>query len=124
MQLRFNRNERGNVLICVLGTILILSILGANVLHSSATRLNSSTNQVRAWKQALSAAESGGDIAYAELRRHVNTDPGTWWNGWATSGTKHTGPASAFGADDLQTQAVVEECYFSPTTKVLTLGHP
>ena len=58
MQTKKNTKETGNVLLCVLGTILIVSLIGATVLHNSTTRLNASSNQVRAWKEALSAAES------------------------------------------------------------------
>ncbi|HAF13519.1 MAG TPA: hypothetical protein DCK99_07430, partial [Blastocatellia bacterium] len=66
MQTKRNIKEIGNVLLCVLGAILIVSLIGATVLRNATTRLNASTNQVRAWKQALSTAETGGDIAFAE----------------------------------------------------------
>ena len=70
MQTKRNIKETGNVLLCVLGAILILSLIGAIVLRSSTTRLNAASNHVRAWKEALSAAETGGDIAFAEIRKH------------------------------------------------------
>ena len=70
MKTNENIKETGNVLICVLGAILIVSFIGANVLRSSTTRFNVASTQVRAWKEALSTAESGGDIAFAELRKH------------------------------------------------------
>ena len=69
MQTKRNIEEAGNVLLCVLGVILVVSFLGATVLQNSTTRLNVSTNQVRAWKDAHSAAESGGDIGLAEIRK-------------------------------------------------------
>ena len=127
MQTKRNTSEAGNVLICVLGAILVLSLIGANVLQSSATRLNASTNQVRAWKEALSAAETGGDIAFAEIRTHTtNSNPSNWWVGWnhVSGTTTYTSPVTTFGSDNLQAQSVVEECYFDPTTKLLVLGHP
>jgi len=74
---------------------LIVSLIGATVLQNSTTRLNASSNQVRAWKEALSAAETGGDIGFAELRTHVGSDPSTWWSGRTPSGTG-SGACSAY----------------------------
>src|SRR6266850_1046411 len=122
MQTKRNPRETGNVLICVLGSILILSLIGATVLQSSATRLNASTNQVRAWKESLSAAESGGDVAFAEIRKHLpGSNPATWWSGW-TAGTNSSGTpmytklVTGLGASNLGAQAVVEPCYFGPSS--------
>jgi len=122
MQTKRNPRETGNVLICVLGSILILSLIGATVLHSTATRLNASTNQVRAWKESLSAAESGGDISFAEVRKQL-TNPSNQWptTAWINSGvtvqfpggTKHVlSPVTTFGNSNLQAQTVVEAFYF------------
>ena len=55
--------EKANVLICALCTILIVSMIGGTVLLNCATRYNVASNQVRGWKEALHAAEGGGDIA-------------------------------------------------------------
>jgi len=64
--MRFKRStEQGNVLICALCTILIISVIGANVLQNCTTSFNVSSSQVRSWKESLFAAEAGGDIAYA-----------------------------------------------------------
>jgi hypothetical protein len=125
MQTKRNTKESGNVLICVLGAILILSLIGANVLQSSATRLNASTNHVRAWKEALSAAETGGDIAFAQLRNHVPADPSTW--GWTPSLTetgtpRYISPLSTFGSSYLQARTVVDPCYFDHFSSKLILG--
>jgi hypothetical protein len=129
MQTKRNTKETGSVLICVLGAILIVSLIGANVLRNSTTRLNVSSNQVRAWKEALSAAETGGDIGFAELRKKVSTDPlirASQWVGWTPSGTGHgyVSSQTTFGSSNLMASTVVEECYFDLTTKLLTLGHP
>jgi Tfp pilus assembly protein PilX len=61
--------EQGNVLICALCTILIISLIGANVLQNCTTRFNVASSQVRSWKEALFAAEAGGEIGYAEIRK-------------------------------------------------------
>src|SRR5258708_15958488 len=76
--------ERGNVLLCVLCTILVVSLIGANVLLNCITRYNVASSQVRSWKESLDAAETGGDIAYAELRKTIS-DPANAFspsNGW------------------------------------------
>ena len=54
MKTNENIKQTGNVFICVLGAILIVSLIGASVLRSSTTRFNVASNQVRAWKEALS----------------------------------------------------------------------
>src|SRR5215471_13041436 len=115
MQIRKNFQESGNVLICTLIAILIVSLIGANVLSNSATRLNVSSNQVRAWKEALEAAEAGGDMAFTELRKQISTDAtvrASQWSGWTTSGTTHTSPQTIFGASSLITQTTIETFYF------------
>ncbi len=115
MQTKRKSKETGNVLICVLGVILVVSLIGANVLRSSTTRLNVASNQVRAWKEALSTAETGGDIAFAELRKQISTDPAvraSQWAGWTNSGTTHVSPETTFGNSNLHARTVVETGYF------------
>jgi hypothetical protein len=115
MQTRKTFRESGNALICALVAILIVSLIGANVLSNSTTRLNVSSNQVRAWKEALEAAEAGGDMAFSELRKQTSTDGtirASQWSGWTTSGTTRTSPQITFGASNLITQTTVETFYF------------
>jgi hypothetical protein len=102
--------EEGNALICALCTILIISLIGANVLRNCTTRFNVSSSQVRSWKESLFAAEAGGDIAYAEIRKSVS-DPAHVFNGWTNSGGKHTSPVTTFGANNLVTSTVVDSFY-------------
>src|SRR5438874_9401390 len=108
MKIKSNSNESGNVLICVLGAILVVSLIGANVLRNSTTRLNTSSNQVRAWKEALSAAEAGGDMAFAEIRKTLPgaspTPSPSPWTGWTNSGTTHVSPVTTFGRDRKSTR--------------------
>src|SRR5437879_2227760 len=59
----YEQNENGSTIICAMGTILILSIIGANVLVNCTTRHNVTSKQVSAWRNALAAAEAGADIA-------------------------------------------------------------
>src|SRR5713226_177489 len=128
MQTKRNTRETGNVLLCVLATILIVSIIGATVLRNSTTRLNASSTQVRGWKEALSAAETGGDIGFAELRKQISSDStvrASQWSttaGWTNSGmTTHVSPVTTFGSDNLKARTVVEACYFD-TSGVFHLG--
>jgi hypothetical protein len=107
--------EQGNVLICALGTILVISLIGANVLHNCTTRFNVSSSQVRSWKESLFAAEAGGDIAFAEVRKTV-LDPTNAFTGWTNSGVEHTSPETTFGASGLRTSTVVDLFYHDPFT--------
>src|SRR5437773_9883205 len=71
MQIAKQQSTRGNVLLCVLCTILIVSVIAGNVLLNCMTRYNAASSQVRSWKESLDAAETGGDIAYAEVRKTI-----------------------------------------------------
>src|SRR5256714_5671972 len=112
--MRFRRStEQGNVLICALCTIMVISIIGANVLQNCTTRFNVSSSQVRSWKESLFAAEAGGDIAYAEVRKTV-LDPTHAFTGWVSSGGKRVSPITTFGANNLATSTVVDSFYTDP----------
>jgi Tfp pilus assembly protein PilX len=92
--LTYCSKQRGSALICALATIVVLSIIGAGVLMNCTTRYNVTSKQVKAWKEALYAAESGADLAYDAIRKYnedINanggTDPGTGFpsaSGWAS----------------------------------------
>jgi hypothetical protein len=64
-------DEAGSTLVAALSTIAILSLVGAGVLMNATTRYNATGTQVKGWKEALVAAESGGDMAFEVLRRNV-----------------------------------------------------
>ena len=69
-------------------TILIISLIGANVLLNCTTRYNVSSKQVKGWKEALYAAEGGADIAFSEVRRTYVSPSSTAFsvaNGWTTT---------------------------------------
>lgn len=72
MKTQFQRTDAGNTLICALCTILVISFIGANVLINSTTRYNVTSKQLKGWKEALYAAEAGGDIGFAEVRKLVS----------------------------------------------------
>jgi hypothetical protein len=68
-------SEQGSTLLVALSTVLILSIAGAGVLMNCTTRLNVTAKQIKGWKEALTAAEAGADLAFAEVRKNGLVDP-------------------------------------------------
>lgn len=107
--MKIQSQESGSTLIAVLSTILIISVIGGNILYNCATRYNTSSNHVRAWKEALHAAEAGGDIGYAECRKAIDGTPfdGAGWtrDTSVSTPTWHATPA-AFGKDGSLTSKV------------------
>jgi hypothetical protein len=102
-------SEEANVLLCVVCTIAIVSVIGGNVLLNCVTRFNAASSQVRAWKESLYAAESGGDIAYAEVRKTILDPTHAFPNGtWIYSGGVRTNSPVTFGANNLQTSCTVD----------------
>ena len=110
-------DEHGNTLLAVLATILVISVIAANVLLNTVTRYNVSSGQVRGWKSALYAAEAGGDIAYAEVRKTI-LDPTQSFAGWDLSGSVHTSSEVVVGSDNTTTRSSVDCFYYD------TLGNP
>jgi hypothetical protein len=102
--------QPGNVLLCALCTILIISAIAGTVLLNCTTRYNVASSQVQSWKAALMAAEAGGDIAYAELRKTI-LDPATAFSGWTNSGTVHTSAVATLGSNNLKASSTVDVFY-------------
>src|SRR5438128_11697076 len=102
-------NENANVLVCTLCTILVVSMIGGGVLLNCATRFNAVSNQVRGWKEALHAAEAGGDIAYAQVRNKV-LDPPHAFAGWKNSAGIYSNAPVTFGSN-LTTTSTVDIFY-------------
>jgi len=115
MRIAKQKAESGNVLLCVIGTILIVSAIAGNVLLNCVTRFNVASTQVRAWKEALTAAEAGGDIAYAEVRKTI-LDRTHAFSGWTTAGAVYTSPAVTFGGDGLTTTSTADVFYTDTNT--------
>src|SRR5438045_3022368 len=80
------RNENGSAILCAMSAILVLSVIAANVLLNCTTRYNVTAKQVNAWRDALVAAEAGGDIAFAEARKTF-VSPQTQFtaSGWSSA---------------------------------------
>src|SRR5256886_10796062 len=108
------QNEDGSAIICAMGTILILSIIGANVLMNCTSRYNVTSKQVSAWRTALAAAEAGADIAYAETRKTFT--PGATpftGTGWSSPDSSvgpwtYTMPTPTGGSGNLLATATVD----------------
>jgi hypothetical protein len=109
MKVSFIRDECANVLLCAVCTIFVISLIAANVLLNCTARYNQASNQVRSWKEALYAAESGGDLAYNEVRKTVSdpTNAFSASNGWTTSGTTRTSGTTIFGTSNMRTSQTV-----------------
>src|SRR5437762_7276230 len=125
MRMSIQHSERGNVLLCVLCTILVVSVIGGNVLLNCMTRYNAASSQVRSWKESLDAAETGGDIAYAEVRKTI-FDPTHAFSGWNYTGGVYTNSAITYGNDSLSTAAKVDLFYYdtngNPWYRIRTNG--
>src|SRR2546430_1136235 len=95
------QKQSGSTMIYALLTILVLSLIAANVLVNSTTRYNVSSKQVKGWKDALYAAEAGGDVAFAEVRKLVTTglpfSAQFVADGWSVSASPTPGPAYVKG---------------------------
>jgi hypothetical protein len=72
MKTQVHRGDNGNVLICALCTIVIISLIGANVLVNCTRHYNITAKQLKAWKEALYAAEAGGDAGFDEVRKALD----------------------------------------------------
>ena len=70
-ELTQNGND-GNVLLCALCTIVIVSFIGASVLINCTRHYNITAKQLKGWKEALYAAEAGGDAGFDEVRKALD----------------------------------------------------
>ena len=110
MRIFRHKSEVGSALICVLGTILVLSLIAGNILFNCVTRYNAASGQVRGFKESIYAAEAGGDLAYAEIRKTV-FDPSHAFSGWTQAGAVYSNSPATFGRDNLTASATVDTFY-------------
>jgi len=125
MKTQVQQRNSGNVLICALCTIVIISLIGANVLVNCTRHYNITAKQLKAWKEALYAAEAGGDAGFDEVRKArdpINLPFTT--DGWAaapspapTPGPAWTKTISGFG--QLATPSCVRSILNTITLKEL-----
>lgn len=80
-QLSVRHSQEGSVLIVTLSMIAILMLL-VGVTLVSTTNKYFTAYQWASWQEALQGAESGADIAMAEMRKDVTGSGGVPWVGW------------------------------------------
>lgn len=87
MTLLNKQRTSGSTLVIALLTLLVLSLIGANVLRSVTNRYNSTTKNA-GWQEALWAAESGADVALANCRwMTTNGTQQPWQAGYNNDGS-------------------------------------
>jgi len=119
MKIQIQR-DNGHILVCALCTIVIVSLIGANVLVNCITHYNVTAKQLKGWKEALYAAEAGGDAGFDEVRKALNplSLPFTT-DGWAaapspapTPGPAWTKTISGFGQEgNLSTTITIDKLF-------------
>lgn len=92
MKIIIYQSNQGNTLLCALCTIIVISLIGANVLVNCNRHYNITAKQIKAWKEALFAAEAGGDAALDELRKNPSS-PTFSADGWTLTAAPTPGPA-------------------------------
>jgi LysM repeat protein len=120
MKTQIHQRDNGHILVCALCTIVIVSLIGANVLVNCITHYNVTAKQVKGWKEALYAAEAGGDAGFDEVRKALNplSLPFTT-DGWAaapspapTPGPAWTKTISGFGQEgNLSTTITIDKLF-------------
>src|SRR5947207_15525532 len=97
MKIQIHQRDNGHILVCALCTIVIVSLIGANVLVNCITHYNVTAKQLKGWKEALYAAEAGGDAGFNEVRKALNpiSLPFTT-DGWAAAPSPATTPVPAW----------------------------
>ena len=115
------RQQDGNALLCALLAIIVLSTIGTNVLMNCTTRYNTASNGVRAWKQALYAAESGGDIAFNEIRKSISDPLNCFTTGWTNTIAISAGAGLNLGSGGLSLSSNAS-LYYYHSSPPSTLG--
>src|SRR5262245_56216907 len=95
MKMKLRKRDNGNILLCALCTIIVVSLVGANVLVNCTRHYNITAKQLKAWKEALYAAEAGGDAALDELRKNPSS-PNFTADGWVTAPSPAPTPGPAW----------------------------
>jgi hypothetical protein len=123
MKTQIHQRDNGHILVCALCTIVIVSLVGANVLVNCTTHYNVTAKQLKGWKEALYAAEAGGDAGFDEVRKALNpiSLPFTT-DGWAaapspapTPGPAWTKTISGFGQEGNLSATVTIDKLFDTT---------
>ena len=78
-----SNSEKGSTLVVAICVLTVISIIAAGVLANANARYNVGSKAIKAWKEALYAAEAGGDLAFNEVRKTAPTLSATpFASGW------------------------------------------
>ncbi|MFL6520914.1 MAG: type II secretion system protein [Chthoniobacterales bacterium] len=94
--------ERGSTLVVAICVLTVISIIAAGVLANANARYNVGSKAIKAWKEALYAAEAGGDLAFNEIRKPYFSTPGaSFASGWVLNDASAPppNPGSALAPD-------------------------
>ncbi|MEY2547972.1 MAG: hypothetical protein QOD64_554 [Verrucomicrobiota bacterium] len=96
------KKEQGSTLVVAICVLTVISAVAAGVLANANARYNAGSRSVKAWKEALYAAEAGGDLAFNEIRKPYFSTPATPFStGWVLndSSAPPADPSSATAPD-------------------------
>ncbi|MFN2476261.1 MAG: hypothetical protein ABR526_07980 [Chthoniobacterales bacterium] len=79
--LHVHKKPSGSALIWTMCVITVLSIIAAQLLHVVSSKYHNALHTAT-WQESLLAAESGVDLAIAELRKSLYPAPNNAWQGW------------------------------------------
>jgi hypothetical protein len=97
-----SNSEKGSTLVVAICVLTVISIIAAGVLSNANARYNVGSKAVKAWKEALYAAEAGGDLAFNEIRKPYVSPSGTpFASGWVLydSSAPPTNPGTTTAPD-------------------------
>jgi hypothetical protein len=91
-------SEKGSTLVVAICVLTVISIIAAGVLSNANARYNVGSKAVKAWKEALYAAEAGGDLAFNEIRKPYFATPQTSFSsGWVQNDSSAPPPNPGSG---------------------------
>ena len=93
MKLR-NNSETASALVWTVLVITILSLVAAELLKVVSAKY-SNVLHTATWQESLLAAESGIDLAVKELRKTLDPDPSSAWDGWTQDAAAAPTPSAA-----------------------------
>jgi hypothetical protein len=104
LRLRSRQCDGSVMLVAIITVLILLLMIGATLLRT--TNKYFTAYQWASWQEALQGAESGADIAMAEMRKDISTSS-TPWVGWSVGKyktvngvqTKDTSSYKAIGSD-------------------------
>jgi Tfp pilus assembly protein PilX len=94
-----HQTDSGSAMMIAVLLLAIITLVGATVVYNCTTRYNAGSKQIKAWNEALYAAEAGSEAAFAEIRNALSS--GTSFStafpadSWSVSSAPTPGPTIA-----------------------------